>query len=381
MADVPSFVPPPPAPPLGPPPEPVAKVGFIERLGPRADRRPEPRLGVTMAAAGAALAVVGAIALGGDRLAGSSGAKGSQYPGLAISLIVVVLGAALTAVHRNGPLAAAGVAASATALVPLAFFLTYSDTPSLSGSPISFGTILLLSSVGWTLGYLVGPGRGHAFFLGAALLGSWLWVLEVTEHVFSFPTQLIFGFFSTASFGDVGSSSSPFGTLGNGPSPETIGVYTLVFAGAYLVAAGMLDRRDHRGVATPFTFAGVITLIEGISLFADDLKQAGTGFAFLVAGLGLAYLGATAGRRLTNWVGGILVFGGTTAIVAEPFDTITSFAIAEMVAGAAVVIAAHIIATTLHEPAEVDPVLSRFYSAGSVQPSGPPPPPAGSVLG
>ena len=360
----------------------MAKPGLLERLGPRIHRRPEPRLGIALAGAGAGLAVVGAIALGGDRLVAEGGGTGSKYPGLAISLLVVVLGVALNTIHRTGPLAAAGVAASATALVPLSFFLTYSDTSSRSGSPISFGTILFLSWVGWAAGYLLGPGRGHGLYLGAALIGVWLWMLEVTEHIFSFPTDLVFGFVSTGdptSFG-TGAASPGFDSAG-GPSTHTIGSYTLAFAVAYLLAAQRLDRSDHRGIATGFTFAAVVTTVIGIALFSDDLEQVGTGLAYLIAGIGFAYLGAVGGRRLTTIVGGLLVFGGVTAIVADPFDTVQSFAIAEMTAGAAVVLAAHFITIAWHEPAETDPVLSRFYSGGSVQPSGPPPPPAGSVLG
>jgi MFS family permease len=207
-------------------------------------------------------------------------------------------------------------------------------------------------------------------------------VLEVTEHLFSFPTDLVFGFISSGDgsiFGN-GTASPGFDTTG-GPSSHTIGGYTLAFAVAYLFAAHRLDRSDRRGIATAFTFAAVVTTVIGIALFSDDLEQVGTGLAYVVAGIGVAYLGALGGRRLTTIVGGILVFGGATAIVAEPFETVQSFAIAEMAAGAVVVAAAHLIATFWHEPAETDPVLSRFYSGGSVQPSGPPPPPAGSVLG
>jgi hypothetical protein len=332
-----------------------------------------------MAGSGAALAVLGAVALGGNRLVGEGG-DGSQYPGLAISLLVVVLGVTLNTLQRTGPLAAAGVAASATAMVPLAFFLTYSDS-SRSGSPIAFGTILILATLGWLAGYLAGPGRGHGLYLGAALIGLWLWVLEATEHVFSFPTDAVFNFVQVGPFGN-GSDEVPF--LENArttPSLHAIGAYTLLFAAAYLTSAVLLDRADRRGVATPLVSGGVITLVVGIAFFADDLKQAGTGLAYLAAGLGLAYLGAVGGRRLTNIVGGILVFGGATAIVAKPFDTVEAFAVAEMAAGAVVVGVAHVIATTWREPAETDPVVSRFYSGGSAQPSGPPPPPAGSVLG
>lgn len=336
------------------------KRGLLEWVGVRAAQRPEPRFGVSLAAAGAGMLVIGAISLGGDQLFGTSSGEGSQIPGLLITLAVIVTGVALTAHYRNGPLAAAGVAASATALPPFLAFLTYSK-----GSPPSVDTILIVSCLGWAAGYLVGPGRGHNLYVGAALLGLWLWFIEVTEHVFSSPTNFPF---------------SDFG-LSGGPDVTTVGIYSLVFAVGYLVAARVLDGRNMRGLGTPFAFAGVVTLIIGISSLGEDLQQVGTGVAFVVAGVILMYLGATEGRRATNWIGAILVFGGITTVVADPFDTATSFGFAEIIVGTGAIALAHWVATQFREPPEIEPVLSRFYSVGSVQPSGPPPPPAGSVLG
>ena len=208
----------------------------------------------------------------------------------------------------------------------------------------------------------------------------------MTEHVFSFPTNFLFGVVSAASAGTFDSSSSSSSGFGvsagvSSPDPNTIGAYTLVFAVAYLVVARLLDRRNMRGLATPFTFAGIVTLIIGIASLSNDLEQVGTGIAFTIAGLLLTYLGATEGRRATNWIGAILVFLGITTVVADPFDTATSFGFAEIIVGAVAILLAHWVATQFHEPPETEPVLSRFYSVGSVQPSGPPPPPAGSVLG
>ncbi|MEY2403805.1 MAG: hypothetical protein QOD38_1356 [Acidimicrobiaceae bacterium] len=389
--DVPEFIPPPPLPerplpasrnPLTPPPpsppptEPVIKRGLVDWIGVRAARRPEPRFGVSLAGAGAGMLVVGAIALGGDQLVSDSGGDGNQFPGLLITFAVIAAGVLLTAHYRNGPLAAAGVAASATALPPFLVFLTYSK-----GSPPSFDTILVVSALGWAAGYLVGPGRGHNLYVAAALLGLWLWFIEVTEHLFSFPAIFLFGLARAASAGTIDSSSSSTFGLDGAPDANTIGAYTLVFAAGYLVVAYVLDRRNLRGLATPFTFAGIVTLVIGIASLSDSLDQVGTGIAYAVAGLLLTYLGATEGRRATNWVGAILLFLGVTTVVADPFDTATSFGFAELIVGGGVILLAHWIATQFHEPPEIEPVLSRFYSVGSVQPSGPPPPPAGSVLG
>jgi hypothetical protein len=390
--DVPEFISPPPPPerplqahrnPLTPPPppapptEPVVKRGLVDWIGARATRRPEPRFGVGLAGAGAGMLVIGAIAIGGDQLLSDPGGDGSQFPGLLITLAVIAVGVVLTAYYRTGPLAAAGVVASAAALPPFLVFLTYSKN-----SPPSFGTILLVACLGWAAGYLVGPGRGHTFYVGAGLLGLWLWFIQVTEHIFSFPTNFLFGLASAASAGTINdsSSSSGFG-LSGGPDANTIGIYTLIFAVGYLVVARVLDRRNLRGLGTPFAFAGIVTLVIGIASLGNDLEQIGTGIAYTLAGLVLLFIGATEGRRATNWVGAFLVFGGLTTIVADPFDTPSSFGFAEIVVGALAVLVAHWIANQFHEPAEVDPVLTRFYNVGSTQPAAPPPPPAGSVLG
>jgi hypothetical protein len=289
---------------------------------------------------------------------------------------VIAAGVTLTAQYRHGPLAAAGVAASAAALPPFLAFLTYSKN-----STPSFGTILLLSCVGWAAGYLVGPARGHSLYLGTALIGLWLWFIEVTEHVFSFPTDFLSNLARLASGSVGGSGTSSSLGLRSAPNATTIGMYTIGFAVAYLALARALDRNEKRGMATAFTFAGVVTLIVGITALSDDLQQIGTGVAFTIAGLVLGYLGATEGRRATNWIGGILVFGGLTMIVADPFDTPTAFGLAEIIVGGGTILLAHWVATQFQEPPEPEPVLSRFYNVGSVQFSGPPPPPAGSVLG
>lgn len=371
---------PPPPPPLPPAPPPVAptavKRGLLDVIGPRAARRPEPRFGIALAGAGSLMLVLGAVVISGDQLGGSGSGDGNQFPGVIISLAVIVAGVALTAKYRHGPLPAAGVAASALALPPFFFFLTFSET-----SPISFNTILLLSSVGWALAYVVGPGRGHGFYLGVALMGLWLWFIEATEDLFSAPLAL---FVSTPdSVGEilVGSQDSSSFTPPAGPDRTTIGTYTLLFGIVYTIAACVLDRREQRGAATPFTFAGLFTVVLGVGIVGDDLETVGTGIAFTLVGALFAYLGATAGRRATNWIGAALVFFGITLVLGDQLDDATAFGVAEIVLGGIVILVAHWISTQYREPPEVSPVLSRFYNSGSVQPSFPPPPPAGSVLG
>jgi hypothetical protein len=306
----------------------------------------------------------------------SDGETGSQYPGLFLTLAVIVVGVGLAARFRSGPLAAGGVAASAVALPPFVFFLTFSDT-----SPPSFNSILFISTAGWLAAYLVGPSRGHTLYLGIALVGLWLWFLEVTEKLFSFPTDFLAGLAQTASGDVLGGTPATSLDASAAPDASNIGVYSVGFAIAYLVVARVLDRRGARGMATPFVFGGIVTLVIGIAALGDDLEAIGTGAAFTVAGLALCYFGATESRRATNWSGAILIFFGVTTIVADPFDSPSTFGLVEIIVGLGVIAVAHAVAQHWHEPAETDAVLSRFYRVGSTQPSGPPPPPAGSVLG
>lgn len=354
----------------------VVKRNLLDWIGPRADRRPEPRVGIALAGAGAAMLVFGALVISIDQLVATDGDEGSQYPGLFITLGVVVVGVTLTARFRHGPLAAAGVAASAVALPPFVFFLTFSES-----SPPSFNTILFLTTAGWLAGYLLGPSRGHSLYLASALVGVWLWFLEVTEELFSFPVDFLSGLAVNAS-GDVigGTPATSFDTNAS-PDATNIGVYTLGFAVAYLIIARVLDRRDKHGMATPFAFAGIVTLVIGIAALGDELETLGTGIAFAVAGLVLCYLGATEGRRATNWVGAVLVFVGLSNVLSEWFDTPSSLGLAEIVLGLGVIAVAQWVVAQFRERPETEAVLSRFYRVGSTQPSGPPPPPAGSVLG
>jgi hypothetical protein len=342
------------------------KPGWFERVGARAMRRPAPRFGIGLAGAGAALGVLGVVAIGGDHVATSNGGDTSRLPGLLLTLAVFVLGLLLAAQFRTGPLAAAGVAASAIATVPFWVFATYSpgDTPP-------FATILGLSSITFAVAYVVGPARGRTVYFGALLIGAWAWCIEATEHVLGFPADVASNLFVVP--------SAEFGR--RAPDPTNIGSYSLVFALVYLIAGVLLDRRARHGMATAPMAAGIVTLIVGILALSSDLEQTGTGVALWLAGLLLLLLGAIQGRRGTNWIGAALVFVGVTVVVGDAVDTASAFGVVELLAGVVVVLLAALVGTQFNEPSELEPVPSTLYSSGSVHPSGPPPPPAGSVLG
>jgi len=324
----------------------------LDRFGSRAERRPSPRVGVTLAAAGSGLIVVGALVESGNRLGDGTGSP-NRVPGIVISALVLAAGYAMVAKFRTGPLATAGVAASALAVPPLLFFLTLdvNKTP-----PLSLDVVLLVSSVVWLVSYLVGPSRGHAFYLGAALLGIWLFVLEEVEGVFSFPFRLPALLFGSSS----SSSTSDYQVV---PSTSTVGTISLVFGIGYLVAARQLDHRSQRGFATPFFLAGLVSLFWGITLLSNDLQEIGTGIALVAAGIGVAILGATSERRGTTWIGGIAVFFGAAVLAGKlAGDDVDGLAAALVMVGVVTILIGSLFVSAWGEPDETVPgpsVLTR----------------------
>jgi hypothetical protein len=362
---------------------------LLDRLGPRVDRRPEPRLGTALAGAGVVLVVFGGLLIGADNIGGGSGGSGSQVPGAAISLAIVLAGYWLSFRFRTGALGAAAVAAT---VVALPVFLGFALYDSGNVPPLPFDQILLVSTLLWLVSYAAGPARGHNLYLGAGLIGLWLWLLEISEHLLSFPFRALDSLSSLSilpsnPFGTSPFSGSPFGTspfgVGDTPDAHTIAAISLVLAVVSLLAAVLLDRGNRRGMATPLMFVGLIQLAVGVILYGDRLEQVGEGFAALLLGLGVVWMGAVAGRRLTTWVGAASVWLGIVLLVDEVLgDSATGEGVGVIIAGLAIVVAAHILSTSWQEPDETVQGPSTFrYSWGSVQPSGPPPPPAGSVLG
>lgn len=338
------------------PMEVVPTASFLDSLGARGSRRAEPRASIAIAGAGCALAVLGALVIAGDT--GASDGDFNRVPGIVLSALIVAAGFFTLTAVRQGPLATAGVAAAALGVPPLVFFLTF-DQGGLP--PYSTNAILIVSTVAWLGAYAVGPGRGRPFFLGAGLLGFWLTILQLTEHVFEAPFGFLGGFRSSStSFGDStgATGGSGFDSGINGPSvhvpdPTTLGLLSLGLGLAYLVACRWLDKRGHHGVATPFALATLPTLFAGTLFMVDDLEQAGTGLLVLVIGAGLALHGATVGRRVTAWLGGAATAIGAGVFLGDMTDDATVGGMLFMAAGIGLVAAGHGISLALGEPDEM----------------------------
>ena len=292
---------------------------MIPRPSPRLDRaqqRAVPRFTVALAAAGCFVIVAGVFALGTDPLGGDDVTGGAaKIPGLLLSLVVTAAGLAAVQRGPSPPVRTAGVVASALGIPATLLFLTY-DGDALP--PISFDVVLLASALGWGALYLRGPGRGRLFYLGTALVGAWLTVLQLLENVFSFPFEAAGGFFNSL-FGAfdstevvtppivrVPSFTVPPGGLTpdftvpdfptqpiprrvelripNVPDPNTIAFISILFGIGYLYAARRFDRAGAHGRATPFSFAGVLALFAGIVVLAFDVESAGAGILFAIRG-------------------------------------------------------------------------------------------------
>jgi hypothetical protein len=325
-----------------------AQAPALDRLGPRTRRRAEPRLTIALAAAGCALVVLGALVIGGDGLIGDDG-DGSRLPGIVASLAVVAAGFAVLASIRSGPLATAGAVASTLGVPPLLFFLTFDED---SFPPYSTEVILIVSTVVWVLAWAVGPGRGRPLYLGAAALGLWLTVLQLTEEVFTFPFGIFGGFESTTTT----FSEDPSGGFGFGPElpdPTVIGALSLAFGGAYLWLARRWDRTGHAGSATPLTVAAVVALIAAVPFLSEDLETAGSGLLAMALGTAVAAHGASVGRRGTTWLGAAGAAIGVLLVVTEITDEPTPGGALLILAGSGVVAAAEALRRATDEPDEL----------------------------
>ena len=345
----PSYAPgyPPVPPPRGP--------GLSARLGERAVRRPEPRLGVSLAGAGIALAIVGVLVWGGDYLTGGGSGGGGdgdgssrRLLGVALSLAVVAAGYALAIRARRGPLATAGVTASALGVPVMIGFLTIDTHHSGSGPPFSLDAIVLVSVLVWLVSYLGVPGtRGHAFYLGLAALATWVYLLDKAEPD-TFGDALLGAF---VFFGN----SAVFGGR-SGPDWTTISVLSLFFGLGYYAVAFVLDHLGRSGPGAALAVAGFLATASGLAAAAVNLPAIWTGVLLIIIGVILAYFGARGVRRFTTWVWSAGVALGVAVIIAKLSDQNSAAAgVALILSGAVVVLAGHVLTGALHEPDELTP--------------------------
>jgi hypothetical protein len=351
-----------------PPPPAPRGPGLWGRLGERAVRRPEPRLGVSLAGAGIALAVLGVLVWGGDYLTSGGGGAGGggdgssrRLLGVVLSLAVVVAGYALAIRARRGPLAAAGVAASALGVPVLMGFLTFDTTHSGSGPPFALDALVLVSVLVWLISYLVVPGtRGHAFYVGLATVAIWIYLLDKAEpHLFG---NAFVGFIYLFAPQDL------FGGSGAGPDWTTVSVLCLVFGLGYYAAVFVLDHTGRPGPGAALAVAGFLATASGASAAAVNLPAVGLGVLLIVLGLILAYFASRSARRFTTWAWSAGVALGVSVIIGKLADQNSAAAgVALILCGAVVVLAGHVLTSALHEPDDIIPTARGVPALGDGQ--------------
>lgn len=334
----------------GPPPA-AQPQNFKIDLGPRLRRRAEPRFGISLAATGIAIAVIGVLVWsfgyliqgvhfdsGSGRISGDT----RRFLGFGLSLLLVAAGYALVIVRRRGPLATAGVIGVAIG-VPLALaFLTVDfSSPGSDGLPFNVDLIYLLSIIVYMASYLLVPGmRGRAFLLGLSAL------------------QLAgYAEFKTAGDAVARASTTVFGTSHSVGDLGTGGVTAvgLIFGLAYFALAVLLDRKGMHGGATALVVAGTYTTLAGVVFSVLTFKQVGTGVELIVLGTALSWYGAHFGRRFTTWLWMAAIAVGVGLVVQKALpDSPAGAGITLIVIGVAVVALAQLVATLTREAPEID---------------------------
>ena len=249
------------------------------------------------------------------RRAGGRGgfSDGSRVPGIILCLVVAAGGYALLHWFPESPAATAGVTAIALAVPPFFYFLTFDadGTP-----PWSAEGILALSALVWLVSYVLGPVWGSSVAAGRRVGGGG--AAGVPVH----------GGAVSAGFEETIVDESPFATddpftgddefTGQGDEPDltTLGIISLVFGAAYLVAAHLLDRRGSPGPQPCSSRRPRVHTCRD-RLPRRGPRGGGAPAAAIVAGLLVAWLGARSGRRASTVIGAGGVALGIVLIIAD----------------------------------------------------------------
>ena len=291
-----------------------------ERLGWRADRRPEPGFAHVLGAGAGAFAVFAMFALVIE-IADDDPTVPGVILSLALGAIAVVLG-----MRNAGPIKSASVTVIVFVVPILWGFALAGDGSADEGAVRG---IYLLSVATYTVFYFLVWTKGRAIFLGLALLLAFSWfVSEVEGNNATIPFQSTFEEQSGGSFpaaddpfpsGD--GSDTDFDFDGDEPSTTEPAAVAFILGLGALAAAWKLDRGGRAGMATPFIAVGMIFAIVGAAVLGFDESV-------IVGGLLAAATGAVVGlvggfgehRRGSTWIGVITVVIGLGVVVGDLAD-------------------------------------------------------------
>jgi hypothetical protein len=278
---------------------------LTERLGWRAERRPEPGFAHALGAGAAAFAVFAVFALVIEVTSDDATAPGVGFY-LILSIVSILAGAQMA-----GPVRAAATTALVLS-VPLIWIFAFVGDGQAGNDTLRWIYILVI--VSYAALYFVSWTKGHAIFLGLALLVLFIWVTAEVQGLDSSPVP----------FQQISpSTSTPFDTGGNFPASDDdntteTSTTSLVIGLIYLGAAAALDRKKLTGVATPFVLVGTIATLSGAIVLGARESLFWGGFSAVAAGSAVGLVGGLGlNRRFSTWFGTVFVVGGLIAIVVD----------------------------------------------------------------
>jgi hypothetical protein len=327
------------------------KQSLRERLGWRAERRPEPGFGHVLAAGGGAFAVFAVVALiveiGSDDL---------TAPGVLLTLALAAAAFVLAWKVDAGPVRSAAMAAIVLC-VPLVWFFAFYGDGDTSGSTAG---VYLLIVASYLVLYVVTWTRGRALLLGLALLFLFGWITsEIQGDTSIVPFQTTFEdqgatpFETDTPFQDDTDFDDP--SVFDEPDPTGASIAALVLGGLALGAGALLDRRKLNGTATPLIAVGALYAITGaIALGSEESVLAG-GLLAAAAGAAVGLVGGLGPhRRGSTWIGVLAVVGGLVVVITDLADSTLGFAAMAAVVAVVLGVVGYVVAPRLDEAPDGD---------------------------
>lgn len=363
-----------------------------------AGRRPAPTFEALLGAVGGVI-LLGAAAAFADRVPDDD----ARVAGLALSVLVLVVGCVLSAASLGRATAAAGVVLAAGAVLPLAMLLT--NDPETIDSESDFLVGALVAVAFWLLLFAMGPSRGHGLFLGSALFMLWAGALSQTG-----PSPLFFNLGPTSESEIRLDSGGPGGPVPDfdpmpgfevpefesppmtgfrpqpdtqlrppptfpplqplqpmptfrfrppsqenpfdeGPRPPVAGaVVSILFGLVYLLLAALLDASRLWRPASATFLVAVAALVTGSVLLGPRFGATAAGGAGMALAAFVVAAGVVASRRAVAWVGAAGLAVGVTTVVSSVFDDSPNAAAACLLVVGAAVITLGLLATTPEYP-------------------------------
>lgn len=336
-------------------------VRFLDSVGPDSRERPLPSLGAAVAGLGGAVLAGGALAL-------ALGDDPSRGQVMATSGALIAAAWVLRMFVKLAQVQAAAVGVVVVSIPTFATAATVSD--GTGGFWTSF-LIAVLFIAAWALPSF--KSRNLLLGLGALALVSAFGSLTSTDdggELERCNQYLEDGDFESfdeeceAVYEDSSSSILPTPFTDNVGDEGTI---YLVGGALYLGLTWWLDRRGHRGTATAFSAAGLISTLVGTSMLAAEFGEDWAPVFVLLVGLVVCLVGSHGGRRATTWWGAALTAIATVWFVAVQWEPDSTSAIGGVLVASGIAL---VVIPFIAAPLQTAMQARR----SSHTPPGPPPP-------